>query len=95
MIAEIFVAVFEVDVEAFGRLIRPEIRQAFGLEGGKMWVETSCLVHQLLTENNDWRPSSSLQCKRVRAEKRKPRGRYRGGDHGVLATPDRLTRGIT
>ena len=41
MIAEIFVAVFEVDVEAFGRLIRPEIRQAFGLEGGKMWVESS------------------------------------------------------
>ncbi len=35
MIAEIFVAVFKVDVEAFGGLIRPGIRQAFGLEGGK------------------------------------------------------------
>ena len=37
-----------------------EINQArnkagFGLERGKMWVKSICLVHLLLTENNHWR----------------------------------------
>ena len=57
-----------------------------------VWVESSLSCPPASHEKKTVRHIRCIQCKCVRADKRKSRGRYSAGDHSVLATPGRLTR---